>query len=241
MTYNIQRDTGVTIRTTREVPPHMSAGESKDVDGFIDLVASALEDYQRRLGIVEGARLVLRESYPKNPIENPDAGLNLVLYKVISRRLGNMSPDGDRRPLKPQIRYSVDHPTDPTLKLSVLTLNMDNIVEFNIVSPHAKRANEFALMFEKFMLAYTWYFKEMGVSQVYFYERREDSIEEIGGSELHNRPISYFVRTQIISQELAKKIDEVLIKYDVGSQTRTTVVSEQYGIEDTSIVHGNQN
>jgi hypothetical protein len=232
-----ERVVGTTVRTVAELPPATSAGKTKDLDEFIDLVAVALVDYQRRLGIAEPERLVLREAYPKDPVEKPDVGIGLALFKVIGRQFMNTTNSGERRPWRPRHVETVEHPDDPNLKLSVYVVEMDNVVEFKIVSPHAKRANEWALFFERFMMAYTWYFKEQGIAQMYFVERREDTIEEVGGSELHVRPLRYYVRTQMVSQELARKIDEVLVHFDTGPLLRSETTNEQYGVVEHTIIH----
>jgi len=233
----IHRVQGTEVTSVATVPPAQSAGKAKDLNEFIDLTAIALIDYQRKLGIAESERLVLRESYPKDPVEKPDLGIGLALFRLIARQFMNTTNDGSRRTWRPRLREEIPHPSESNLRLSVFVTEMDNIVEFKIVSPHAKRANEWAELFEKFMMAYAWYFKEMGLSQLYFQERLEDSIEVIGGSELHVRPLRYYVRTQIISQEVEKKIDAVLIHYDTGTLLRQETVNEQYGVEKFSIIH----
>jgi len=228
---------GTTVTHVGSIPPAQSAGQAKDLNEFIDLAAIALVDYQRRLGIVESERLVLREAYPKDPVESPDRGIGLALFRVISRKFMNTSNDGERRPRRPTTRESVSHPDDPTLMLTVCAQEMDNIVEFRVVSPHAKRANEMALLFERFIMAYTFYFRDMGLAHIYFMERLEDTIEVIGGNELHVRPLRFYVRTQVITQQIAKLIDEVLVEYDTGPLLRTEKINEQYDIENYSVKH----
>jgi hypothetical protein len=125
--------------------------------------------------------------------------------------------------------------------LTVNAQEMDNIVEFRIVGANAKRANEWALLFEKFVLAYTFYFRDMGLAHLWFTERLEDSIEVIGGNELHVRPLRFYVRTQVITQQVAKLIDEVLVEYDTGPLIKTEIVSEEYDITKTSVIHTGSN
>jgi hypothetical protein len=218
------------VITIAQFPPAQSAGKAKDLNEFIDLVAVALVDYQKKLAIAPSEQLVLREAFPKDPVESFDKSIGLALFRVIGRQFMNTTNDGTRRTWRPRLREEVQHPTEPNLRLSVFVTEMENIVEFRIVSPHARRANEWAEFFERFFMAYTWYFKEMGIAQCYFQERLEDSIEVIGGNELHVRPLRYYVRTQIVSQEVEKKIEAVLVHYDSGALIRQETTSEQYGI-----------
>ena len=239
----IHRVEGTEVTAVAQIPPAQSApgSQSLDLNAFIDLAAIALVDYQRKLSIATSERLVLREAFPKDPVEKPDVGIGLVLSRVIGRQFMNTTNDGTRRTWRPRLREEIQHPNDTNLRLSVYVTEMENIVEFRIVSPHAKRANEWAEFFEKFFMAYTWYFKEMGIAQCYFQERLEDTIEVIGGSELHVRPLRYYVRTQIVSQEVAKKIEEVLVQYDTGTLLRQEVTNEQYGVEKYSIIRDGSN
>lgn len=232
---------GTTVRTIAELPPTVSAGGAKDLDEFIDLLAVALVDYQKRLSIAPAERLLVREEYPKDEVESPDRGISLALFKVVSRMYRNTTNDGVRRPRRPTHRETINHPDDSTLRLQVFALEMDNVVEIKIVSPHAKRANELALFFEKFMLAYAWYFKEMGIADLFYEERLTDMIEVIGGNELHVRPLRYCVRTQIVSQEVTRSIDEVLVHYDTGPALRSEQINETYGVVDHTIVHTGSN
>ena len=237
----IHKVIGTEVTTVATLPPAKSAGKSKDLNEFIDLVAIALVDYQRKLGIATSEQLILREAYPKDPVEKPDVGIGLALSRVIARQFANTTNDGTRRTWRPRSREEVPHPTDPNLCLSVLAIEMENIVEFKIVSPHARRANEWAEFFERFFMAYVWYFKEMGIAQCYYQERLEDSIETIGGNELHVRPLRYFVRTQIVSQEVAKKIEEVLVHYDSGALMHQETIDEQYGVNRFTVARDGSN
>lgn len=237
----VNRVIGLEVTQVGHIPPHQSAGKSKDLNEFIDLAAIALIDYQRRLGIATSERLTLMEAYPKDPVEKPDIGIGLALFRVIHRQYMNTTNDGIRRPRRPSHRETVTHPDDLSAGLLVYAQELDNIVEFRIVSPNARRANEWAEFFEKFMLAYAFYFREMGLSNLFYLERLEDSIEVIGGSELHVRPLRYYVRTQIISQEITRKIDEVLVQYDQGTILNSEIINEEYDIEKFSIIHAGSN
>ncbi|TFH51803.1 MAG: hypothetical protein E4H01_00055 [Lysobacterales bacterium] len=237
----IHRVEGTEVTTVAQIPPAQSAGKSKDLNEFIDLVAVALVDYQKKLAIAPSERLTLREAYPKDPVEKPDIGIGLALFRVIGRQFFNTTNDGTRRTWRPRLREEVQHPNDTNLRLSVYVAEMENVVEFRIVSPHAKRANEWAEFFEGFFMAYVWYFKEMGIAECHYQERLEDTIEVIGGSELHVRPLRYYVRTQLVSQKVEKKIDEVLVQYDTGTLLRQETINEQYGVDVFSIIRDGSN
>lgn len=226
---------GTTVRTVDRVPRLKSGDIAKGIDVFLDLVAVGLQDYQRRIARSSGDKLVVREQWPKDPVENPDKGLNLAVFRVISRKPSNTTNEGERRPWRPRQIEQIEHPDDTGLVLTVFSMRYDHEVEFMVASPHAKRANELALLFEDFMMAYSWFLKEAGVQEVHYLERREDKIETINGNELYIRPIRFFVRTEDITQETAKKISEVIIHFDDGPALKTTVLNKLYGIKDHEV------
>jgi len=161
---------GTEVTSVATLPPAKSAGKTKDLNEFIDLAAIALVDYQRKLGIATSEQLILREAFPKDPVEKPDVGIGLALSRVITRQFANTTNDGTRRTWRPRSREEVPHPTDTNLCLSVLAIEMDNVVEFKIVS-----------------------------------------------------------------QEVAKKIEEVLVHYDSGTVIRQETINAQHGVNKYSI------
>jgi hypothetical protein len=234
----IRRVKDITVRDTESLPALRSGRGAVDIDGFLDLVSLSLDDFQRRTGRSTGDRMSIVQQWPKEGVETPDEGQNLVLFRVISRKPQNTTNEGTRRKWKPTERLTIPHPDDPTNQtLKVYSMRYDHIVEFRVSSPHGARANELALLFEEAMLAYAWFLKEMGVQDVQYSERREDAIEKIGGTELHVRPIRYFVRTEDITQETTRRITDILIHFDEGPALETTVVNDYHGIEDHQAFH----
>lgn len=232
-----RRQIGLVVRTEGRQPLHKSGAIARDVDELPRLLASALETYQRRLGIAPERRLKIRSAYPKDPIENPGGDNRTVYFRVVRRQLGNMTNDGDRRPFRPQMKEVVDHPELEGKKLVTYLQRMDNEVEFEVTSPFSDAADEAAIFFERFMVAYLWYLKEMGIREIRYLERSGDGLKTIGGTELYCRPIRYHVGVDLISQNVLSEIGEILVDYDLGAALRTEVIDEENRIAEHSIAH----
>lgn len=231
----VEKKTGLKIVAQNYVPPAKSSGPARDIDNFLGLVDAALETYQDRLGIPKEKRLIARAAWPKDPVDKPGKDLHLVSFKVIERKNANMSPDRERRPFKAQQKETAQHPDDPTLMIVTKSQLKDNIVECRVQSADLSEADNWALFFERFMMAFEFYFRDMGIQFIKFEERREDTIEIIGGMEVYIRPIRYLIRTEIVSQSVAKKIDQIDVEYDVGRGITTNTIDKVNGISEHSV------
>lgn len=241
---NISEEKELRVRVREYFPPHRSGGEAKDVDYLIQLVAIALDEYQHRLGIPKNKRMVARSSWPKNDVEKPGKDLVIVTQRVIERKPGNTSPDRERRPFRPQQRQDAQPHPDADMRakgMMVMTHGwwMDNILEFRVQSANLKRADELALFFQDFMEAYRFYFKDTGgMQEMVFRERTADEVEIIGGTEVYIRPIRFFVRTELISHSVGRRLDKLHVRYDAGPALKETVVDADNGISDFSVDRG---
>jgi hypothetical protein len=237
---DIDRQIGLTIQNAPGVSrEHSKSGDfSKDINGFLDLVADGWEDFQNRYAVPTANWVPIKYMRPKEFVESPDSPSNVILFHVISRKRFNSTADGIRRARNPQIREQFTDPDDDT---NIVTLNAqkrEHIVEFEIWSTHSKKANEVALQFEGFIEAYDWYFASKGINRVWFEERTEDRIETIGGTEWSVRPLRYQVITELIYKETDKKLGTITVRHDSGSKLKTTEINAETGLVEHSIDRG---
>lgn len=234
----LDKEDGLVVREVRGVAIHRSAADAKEINGFLDLVSDAIADYQRRLGIASGSTVTVKYITPREYLESPDEGHDIILFKLISRDRWNTTADGTRKPWRPSQRATATDPSDDTNIITIFNEVKENLVEFAVYSKHSKRANDLALFFERFMSAYSWYFKEMGIKDLRFEHREEDRTVTIGNDEFAMRPIRYRVFTELITQEVNKKIQVINIQYDVGNKLQSTKTSDIPLIIEHSIDHG---
>ena len=95
----------------------------------------------------------------------------------------------------------------------------DNMVEFTCWAQTNKAANARALWFEDLMLTYHWYFKWMGVQEVFFVRRLADNQLDgrLGGNTLKSRKLRYFVRTDRTYSLEEKTLRDIVLKVGVKS------------------------
>lgn len=235
---DIQREEGVTIRTKADQERHKSEDKSKDIDGFLDLVAEAWEDYQNRYGVPTNQWVPVKYTRPKETVESPDAPSTVILFKLKSRKKGNMTPDGERLQQTPSYREEIPDPNDDENTITLLGLKRDNWVEFEIWSTHSKKANQIAIDFEGFMQAYDWYFTSKGINRVWFDERKEDTVVETGGTEWSVRTLQYLVITELIYKQVDKKLKLITVRHDTGSKLKTETINATTGLLEHSIDRG---
>ena len=71
---------------------------------------------------------------------------------------------------------------------------IDHIIEFNVWSKVASKANRRALWLEKLFVDYRWAFTSQGVERFFWQERGTDTFMTAGAQRLYSRPLRYFVR-----------------------------------------------
>ena len=182
-----------------------------DIDGFYSLVSEAMRSYQLAEGRAEERLIVFSEEYPPQNYEN-----EMVTVRLIDRGPAVMSksaPQGSPRELKPTVREVYDDPVLPRYQIWELGWMRDNIIEFCIWSQTNKEANKIALWFEDFMNNNMWFFRSRGVNQLYFNGRDNDFV--ILDKRLVGRPLTYFVRTEKITQLREKVLEEMVVNLTV--------------------------
>lgn len=219
-------------------PPRASSGESRDITEIIELIDLALEDFQKGRGTPKDKQLKIRWAYAKEFIEQPGKGLNLVVMKIAGRQYGNMSPDRQRRPWKPQHRETRQHPDYPDKAIIVESVWLETMVEFKIMTPDCSKLQDLALLFEDFMDTYRWFFLDQGIQHLQFVERKEDTVEEIGGTELYVAPFKFMYRFERIYHSVKSKIKKIRVQYDVGAPEKVETTDEELGIQKYSINRG---
>lgn len=190
-----------------------------DIDGFYSLVGEALRVYQLAEGKAEDRLLIYTEEYP--PVQYERETITVRLRDRAPGVMGKAAPQGTPRELKPTVREVYDDPTLPRYQIWELGWMRDNVIEFCIWSQTNKEANKLALWFEDFMNANMWFFRSRGVNQLYFQGRDADF--NIIDKRLVGRPLTYFVRTERITQLREKVLEEIVVNLTVTDDVNATL------------------
>ncbi len=190
-----------------------------DIDGFYSLVEQAMRVYQLAEGRAEDRLIIYTEEYPLVQYER-----ETVTVRLVDRApavMGKTAPQGKPRELKPTVREVYDDPDLPRYQIWELGWMRDNVIEFTMWSQTNKEANKMALWFEDFMNANMWFFRSRGVNQLYFNGRDEDFA--ILDKRLVGRPLTYFVRTERITQLREKVLEEIVVNLTVTTDQEATL------------------
>ncbi len=168
--------------------------ELMDFDKFINVCSRVIKDAQAREGVILKEQVELIEDYPAERFDR--FGEEVVAWKLISRKPGQMARDASGRPQRTfTYHYDINSPADPNKNLEIEARPLDHIIEFQCWSKSAKLANRRAIWLERLFVNHAWAFLVEGTDRFYFMERLADWYTSPGGQNLYVRPIRFFVRT----------------------------------------------
>jgi hypothetical protein len=196
-----------------------------DLDRFIEVAAELIEDAQDREGTVAAEQVTLVEDYPAERFDR--FGEEVIAWKLISRRPGQMGRDATTRPQKGFTTYrQLRSPHHPNKFLEIEARPLDHIIEFQCWSKSARLANRRAIWLERLFVNHAWAFLAQGTDRFRFEERIADWYTNPGGQHLYVRPIRVFIRTY----EFRVKADSVIkhITLEAGGLTTSELNSKTY-------------
>jgi hypothetical protein len=218
---SIASNAPMTLKNDLAEGPGLLPSVSRDIDAFFPEVATILDDYQGRLGIVAADRISLSEEYPPRDLKT-----QVITYKLISRLPGQVSQgragptmsSSSRHEWVDRCRYVVDDPEKPNSKTIVMGQFIDNMVEFTCWARSNKAANKTALLFQDLLGIYRFYFKLKGFSEVLWKERREDiTLDTSIQDSLKGRPLRYLVRIDRTFTIHEPMLRDIVLKIYLGN------------------------
>ncbi len=196
---------------TRSVTP----GSAKNYFEFCELVKTALDDYQSRLGVQK--KLLLNWEQPDKTAETEVVSISLL--KRAPGAWDQGAPfEGSVKNLRPIIRESKRDTSSPGYRKVVMGKWYDNLIQFTCWAQTNKEAIKRAFWFEEFIEKYTWYFKISGVQRVIFTGQEADEFIDNDGKKLYGRPLLYYVKTEELTEYSEKEIEEIFLKLIVNSE-----------------------
>lgn len=177
--------------------------------GFFDLVQKVIRSKEASEKIPEKNRILVL--YKDPPEEIDTEAITFYLQKrtpgSLSRGPADSSPKV--REVVSHIRSIVDHPEHPGEKLVTGGRISDNIVGINIYAQDGSVALQRMLWMENVMESYRWFFRVHGLPQVIELGVGAKEDVTIGGLLLTKYPMSYFVRTEDITQFGSQELQSV--------------------------------
>ena len=191
-----------------------TVGDSKDINGFYELVEEAMKHSEEVGGASEESKINFTRDYSLFGFTN-----EIVTYKLLKREPGDFSQGppfgGSVKNYRPVLREEIEDQDNPSYKKLVFGYWHDNLVEFTCFARTNKEADDRALWIEKLMNNYLWFFRYSGVNRVLYFGRGSETSEKFDGYTIYGRSIKYFVRTEDIVVVSEKEIEQIALNYSV--------------------------
>lgn len=186
-------------------------GPAKNILEVMDLIKSAVEDYETRTHSTTDSKINI-------VYEEPDKLTNLeaLTIKLIRREPGMFGQgtafENKTRQLKPLLREEVDDLENPGYKRAILGQFYDNILRLTCWARTNKVANERSLWLENVMEEYAWFFAYSGVNRILYYGRGPEDTITVDQSRVYGRCLDYFVRTEKIVTISQKELECIVVR-----------------------------
>ena len=204
-------------RAAKDLPISKTAGASKSLEEFYDLVRQAKDNSEMRGNVPEENRIIFTEEEPD--VESETETITFSLVKRMPGKFSQGAPfEGDVANLRPILREQGPDVENPGYNYAVSGYWHDNLVKFTCWARTNKTANARAKWFEDMMEDYSWWFSLSGVSRVIFWGRDSDIVTTIDNNKWYGRPLNYFVRTEKLKVYSEKQMEEMLIQLTVKAQ-----------------------
>ena len=138
-----------------------------------------------------------------------------IVWRVTRKEPGSLSdkPFGPNKQWKPRIieRATVD-PLDRDKLIDIYEADLDNIVEFTVISETNSQCDRISDWFYDQMVIFQWFFQKMGIPRVLFLKRTMDSRMDGLPTALNTRNLQYYVRTKRYYKIDNNRIEEIHAK-----------------------------
>ncbi len=184
--------------TTYTSKPKQQVGYSKakgnaSYDDFITMVktivAKALKKYKIKVLPGEGTKIYLN---PHEKIEGPYIFFNLISRTPASGSMAQPKPKLREQFVEKDERGNILH------RGNIYGQLFDCLIQFNIAAADYETANKVINAFEEAMFKYTGYFKNNGVSDIFFIKQYEDDRMDPFRDKHSIRSLQYNVRLEKI-------------------------------------------
>jgi hypothetical protein len=185
-------------------------------------IRQAIENYELRQNTSTENRITFTEdeSDRKNKTE-------IISVKCIRRDPGLFSQGSPYdagspaavKNMTPRLREEINDPEHKGYNIAILGKWFDNVIRLTCWARTNKRVNYRADWLETLMEEYMWWFKAEGIDRLLFVGRKTDIVEgKESDNRWYGRPLDYFVRTEKISMQSEKQIEEILLKTTLANE-----------------------
>jgi hypothetical protein len=138
-----------------------------------------------------------------------------ITYMVTRQEPGSIGGSkqpfsGMNRELVPRVRGTIKKSEDETYL--VYGQWLDTLVQFDLWSLTSYEVEQQALWFFRFMTTHRNFFKQMGLSETFFWWRGRDAVANNLRNSLHVRTLVYYIRVEELSYEEEYNLKEIQLQ-----------------------------
>lgn len=196
-------------------------GPAKNILEVMDLIKSAVEDYEERVHATEDSKIHITYEQPDKP-----TNLEALTIKLIRREPGMFGQgsafENNTRQLKPLLREEIEDRENPGYKRAIMGQFYDNVLRLTCWARTNKTANDRSLWLETVMEEYVWFFAHSGVNRFLYYGRGPEETITVDGEKIYGRCLDYFVRTEKIITISQKELECIVVRQSAITQSTVT-------------------
>lgn len=146
-----------------------------------------------------------------------------ITWSLTTKEPGGLGKAFDpRKELKPRLRESVKDPYVPGYTVEIYGQFFDNIVQFNAWSNSHRTTERLVTWIEQLLKLYTGYLRRKGVSNMFFWRRSSDDLNNAWRQEIPVKGTQFYFRTEEIEAVYQRDILKIDISLgaDEGIESR---------------------
>ena len=220
---NVYKGNSLDNKSEEVLPPLMSSKPAVDINGFFDIVGTALNDFIKTEGAPDNTSPVYIEWFPQERIGKPDTAFEVINFSVLEASLSPVLNDG-RVNRNPSIRQTeVDKTKEGYNKITYAWWE-DYTVQFEIWSKSNLTANKLAVWFHRFLIKYNFFYKFFpahGIQHFKFEKRLADEVEVKEDQEIYKRRMCYSFRLEMLDTFTSRQLTDLTL--EVGTRYKGEV------------------
>ena len=206
----------------RSNPGRLRGGQSVDINGFFSILYNILKEEDPDIRFLPAYPELILKSVDHVPTSDEPTSKfpNIITFKVVKKTCGTFrgkGPHGSRRELKPMIREEAAL-GDKTSVYSTFGQRFDCTVQLDCWADTRFEAEILAEYLEDIVLKYTGLFKELGIQQVFYWERLEDvTLREYG---IPGVSLQFLVMIERIYYLDTRRLEEIRATFNIKETVR---------------------
>jgi len=195
-----------------------SVQSAKDIDDAIELIKTAMDDYQDREGVTEDARVTLVYDRPDAPKQTEVITVTPGVRLPALFERGH--PTKTSAPIRATKRIFLEERDDPDnlgYRLAIFSKLYDNWIVLTCWALTTKAASKRAIWLEQVLEEYGWFFTASGINRIIYTGRGERVVERADNNVMYGYPLEVYIRTEKIIKVSEKALERMIVQLNLAT------------------------